>query len=158
RRMVMSRLLRGRAGASLLATLCLTGPLAANQPVALREAFPAGYHYHVASKVELTGGLTLPPEKDQPARTLQISAPSVIEYDERVLAHEKDGQVGKTVRFYRKIDFQRKVGTQDQVNTLRPAVRRLVVLRHNQVEVPFSPDGPMTWNEMDLIRTDVFTP
>jgi hypothetical protein len=26
------------------------------------------------------------------------------------------------------------------------------------VEVPFSPDGPLTWNEIDLVRTDVFTP
>src|SRR5262249_22182698 len=57
---------------------------------------------------------------------------------------------------YRRLDFQRKVGEQTQTSTLRPEVRRLVVLRHNQVEVPFSPDGPMTWNELDLIRTDVF--
>jgi hypothetical protein len=41
---------------------------------------------------------------------------------------------------------------------VRPEVRRMVILRQNQIEVPFSPDGPMTWNELDLIRTDVFTP
>jgi hypothetical protein len=34
----------------------------------------------------------------------------------------------------------------------------LVVLRHRNVEVPFSPDGPLQWGEMDLVRTDVFTP
>src|SRR5262249_52403746 len=34
----------------------------------------------------------------------------------------------------------------------------LVLLRHQQSEVPFSPDGPLTWNEIDLVRTDVFTP
>jgi hypothetical protein len=34
----------------------------------------------------------------------------------------------------------------------------MVVLRLKNVEVPFSPDGPLTWNEIDLVRTDVFTP
>src|SRR5262249_40103566 len=82
---------------------------------------------------------------------------SALEYDERVLSLEKDGRVAKTVRYYRQVAFQRKVGPQEQQNTLRPPVRRLVVLRHNQVEVPFSPDGPLTWGEMDLIRPDVFT-
>jgi hypothetical protein len=33
-----------------------------------------------------------------------------------------------------------------------------VVLRRNNLEVPFSPDGPLTSAEMDLVRTDVFTP
>jgi hypothetical protein len=148
----------GRACAALLVSAVASAPLLANQPVPLREVFPIGYHYHVSSRVELTGGLTLPPEKDQPARTLAVTGTSSIDYDERVLSLEKDGRVGKTVRSYRQITFQRKVGTQDQQNTLRPAVRRLVVLRQNQIEVPFSPDGPLTWNEMDLIRTDVFTP
>lgn len=154
----MSILIPGRARAALLVTLVLSHPLWADNPIRLREAFPVGYHYHVSSRVEVTGGLTLPAEKDQPERTLAVTGTSAIDYDERILSLEKDGQVGKTVRLYRRIDFQRKVGTQDQQNTLRPQVRRLVVLRHNQVEVPFSPDGPLTWGEMDQIRTDVFTP
>jgi hypothetical protein len=33
-----------------------------------------------------------------------------------------------------------------------------VLLRLAQAEVPFSPDGPLTWGEIDLVRTDVFTP
>src|SRR5262249_15401890 len=57
-----------------------------------------------------------------------------------------------------KMDFQRKVGEQVQQSSLRPTVRRLVILRHNQFEVPFSPEGPLTWSEIDLVRTDVFTP
>jgi hypothetical protein len=31
-------------------------------------------------------------------------------------------------------------------------------LRRGSTEVPFSPDGPLTWGEIDLVRTDVFTP
>jgi hypothetical protein len=37
-------------------------------------------------------------------------------------------------------------------------VRRIVEVRMNNTEVPFSPDGPLTWGEIDLLRTDVFTP
>jgi hypothetical protein len=37
-------------------------------------------------------------------------------------------------------------------------VRRLILLRHKNAEVPFSPDGPLTWGEIELVRTDVFTP
>jgi hypothetical protein len=33
-----------------------------------------------------------------------------------------------------------------------------VLLRHKHTEVPFSPDGPLIWGEIDLVRTDVFTP
>ena len=40
-----------------------------------------------------------------------------------------------------------------------PAVRRLVLLREGRDrKAPFSPDGPLTWGEIDLIRTDVFVP
>ncbi len=62
------------------------------------------------------------------------------------------------MRVYRKVDFQRTVGDAAQEATLRPEVRRLIILRLNQVEVPFSPDGPLMWGEIDLVRTDVFTP
>ena len=56
------------------------------------------------------------------------------------------------------IDLDRTVGDKPQEATLRPSVRRLVILRTGHREVPFSPDGPLTWAEIDLVRTDVFTP
>lgn len=134
-------------------------PLVAQEPLRLAEAFPAGYQYHVSSRVEIAGTVTLPPEKEKAApRTLPVSGESAIEYDERVLTVGSDGQPQKTFRIYRRLDFQRKIGDQPQQNALRPGVRRLVLVRHQSAEVPFSPDGPITWNEIDLVRTDVFTP
>src|SRR5579871_2218454 len=116
----------------------------AEDPIRLREQFPAGYQYHVSSRVELSGTLTLPAEKDgQAPKSLGVTGQSAQEYDERVLALAGDGQVQKTARIYRRIEFQRKVGDQQQESTIRPAVRRLVVLRHKNQEVPFSPDGPL---------------
>jgi hypothetical protein len=126
--------------------------------VLLRENFAPGYAYHVSARVELSGTLTLPPEKDKAAQTLAVTGSSAIEYDELVLGRDKDGQVQKTLRIYRKSDVQRKVGDQPQQTGIRPEVRRQVLLRHKQNEVPFSPDGPLTWAEIDLVRTDVFTP
>ncbi|HEV3257832.1 MAG TPA: hypothetical protein VG013_13180 [Gemmataceae bacterium] len=142
----------------LLASLGLTG-VSRSQTVQLREKFPAGYQYHVSTRVELSGTLTLPPVKGKPApKPLSVKGDSVLDYDERVLAAATDGQVERTVRVYRRVDFQRNVGDRPQQSTLRPEVRRLVLLRHKQLKVPFSPDGPLTWGEIDLVRTDVFTP
>jgi hypothetical protein len=151
--------LRGLRALLVLAAFTLAETARAQAPVRLAEAFAPGYEYHVSSRVEINGALTLPPEKaGQAPKALAVTGKSAIEYDERVLARERDGRVGKTVRLYRRIDFERNVGDQPQQSTIRPQVRRLVLLRLGQAEVPFSPDGPLTWQEIDLVRTDVFTP
>jgi len=142
--------------------VCLLAfPVAARAGEALRlqEVFPAGYQYHVSCRVELAGNLTLPAAKNQTAtKSLPVTGSSAIEYDERVLAADTGGPVERTLRLYRRIDFRRKIGDRPQESTIRPAVRRLVLLRHKNQEVPFSPDGPLMWAEIDLVRTDVFTP
>jgi hypothetical protein len=141
------------------ASLIAIGPVWADERISLSEQFPVGYQYHVSTRVELAGTLSLPAEKDGPtAKPLPVTGTSAIEYDERVLSRQTSGAVEKTARIYRRVEFQRKVGDRPQESTIRPAVRRLVVLRHKHVEVPFSPDGPLTWGEIDLVRTDVFTP
>ncbi len=125
-----------------------------SQAIRMVEVFAPGYQYHVSCRVNINGSLN---SMDAKEKTLALSGSSAIEFDERVLT-EKEGNVAKTIRVYRKMDFERKVGTQLQQSSLRPAIRRMVILRHNQYEVPFSPDGPLTWGEIDLVRTDVFTP
>ena len=130
----------------------------AQESVRLQERFSPNYQYRVSSRVELAGRLSLPPEKDKTSTPLTIKGTSAIDYDERVLAVRNDGQVDKTVRIYRRMDFERQVGPQLQKNALREEVRRLVVLRRGHLEVPFCPEGPLTWGEIDLVRTDVFTP
>src|SRR5262245_27887059 len=130
----------------------------ADEPVSLRETFAAGYQYRVKAHVSGTGELTLPPEKDKAApETLRIEATSGIDYDERVL-EVTSGEVRKTLRLYRNVEFHRTQGKLEHDNTIRPAVRRMVVMRVKNTEVPFSPDGPLTYGEIDIVRTDVFTP
>jgi hypothetical protein len=149
--------------AALLFTAAFVGvasrlPAQTPEPVRLVETFAPGSAYHVNCRVRINGWLTLPPDKGQPAgKKLDVRGESKIEYDERVL-EVKEQRVDRTVRFYRRMDFNRKVGGEEQQSSLRPDVRRLVILRHKQFEVPFAPAGPLLWSEIDLVRTDVFTP
>jgi hypothetical protein len=146
-------------GATLAACLLVTSPVRAEEPIHPGERFSPGYQYHVSVRVDLTGTLSLPAEKGKAAPApLTLNGDSAIEYDERVLTAANDGTVQKTMRLCRRTDFRRTLGNRPQENTLRPAVHRLVILRRDNAEVPFSPDGPLTWGEIDLIRTDVFTP
>jgi hypothetical protein len=146
-----------QAAAAWLVLSCCAA-VSAQEAITLRESFRSGYEYHVSTRVELSGTLTLPAEKEKSVKPLPVLGTSAIEYDERVLNVAAAGAVDKTMRIYRRVDFQRQVGGRPQQSTVRPEVRRLVLLRLNQVEVPFSPDGPLTWGEIDLVRTDVFTP
>lgn len=130
----------------------------AGEQVRFREDFSPGRQYHVSVRVQIAGSLTLPAEASAAPKVLTITGSSAIEYDERILTAGADRTVQKTIRNYQRMDFERKVGDQQQQNSLRPEVRRLVVLRQNQVEVPFAPAGPLMWGELDLVRTDVFTP
>ena len=134
--------------------------LAGDDGVVLREAFPEGYTYRVSCSTDFSGTLQVPSgeTKGDKTKPLKVSGSSAIEYDERVLEGSRFGPVDKTLRVYRRIDFQRRVDTETQKSTIRPEVRRMVVLRQNQVKASFSLEGPLTWEELDLVRTDVFTP
>ncbi len=148
-------LLRHRSWIAPAAVLLLAARgVGQEQTIRMLETFAPGYQYHVSCRVNITGSLKSADIKD---KQLTLTGSSAIEFDERVLV-EKEKRVDKTVRVYQKMDFERTVGTQHQQSSLRPSVRRMVILRHNQFEVPFSPEGPLTWGEIDLVRTDVFTP
>ena len=140
---------------------------AAEEPIRFQESFPPGYQYHVSTRVELSGSLSLageagggssPKGNQAMPKALPVTGTSAIDYDERVLDTAAGGQVQKTLRIFRRIDFQRQVGDRTQETTIRPTVRRMVLMRLKHTEVPFSPEGPLTWGEIDLVRTDVFTP
>ena len=142
-------------------TLACFASAAAGQPneaVRIGENFSKDAQYHVSCQVEITGVLAVPGAKDANPRSLKVTGKSSIKYDERLLSLNADRKVDRTVRFYRQLEFDRKVGDEEQQSKLRPAVHRLVILRHNQYEVPFCPNGPLTWGEIELVRTDVFAP
>lgn len=139
--------------------LAAGSPLLAQSRVRLQETFPAGRTHQVSCRVEISGKMTVPTGKEgETGKELAVTGKSTLDYEERILALNKDQQVERSVRQYGRLDFRREIGEQLQESSLRPGVRRLVILRRNQFEVPFSPDGPLTWGEIDLVRTDVFVP
>jgi hypothetical protein len=151
----MMRTLVSRLG--LWAVVLAAGHARAQDAIRLEERFPLGYQYRVSMRVDLTGSLTQPAEKGQAPKTLAVVGDSAIDYDERVL-DVADGTVRRALRLVRRMDFRRTIGDRPQETSLRKTVSRLVLLRRGHTEVPFSPDGPLTWGEIDMVRTDVFTP
>ena len=108
---------------------------AAEETFRMQERFPVGYQYHVKTRVELSGTLTPPAVKGKAAAPLKLQGESAIDYDERILALDARGVVSKTVRICQRLDFRRTLAGQSQQLALRPAVRRLVVLRRGTTEV-----------------------
>jgi hypothetical protein len=146
---------------STAVVLAIVAPvLSAAEPIQMREAVVAGSQCHVAIREEATGELRLPAEGNKPAPPpLQVRGHGALEYDERILdMGTANNPAPRTLRIYRRVELERTVDDQPQESTLRPAIRRLVILRNGHREVPFSPDGPMTWGEVHLISKDVFTP
>ncbi|HLW64195.1 MAG TPA: hypothetical protein VKS79_02675, partial [Gemmataceae bacterium] len=141
-----------------LSVLLVPVALRAEEPIRLQEQFTPGYQYHVSSKLTGTSTLSLPPDKDNPkGRSLEGTGDSAIDYDERILDPSKE-DMQKTLRIYRRLEVQRTTGKDKMDSLLRPEVRRIVVTRANALKNGFSPDGPLTFQEIDLLRTDVFTP
>ncbi len=136
----------------------LAGSARSQDAILFAEKFDPAEPYRVELKVRLSGRLAVPTEKGKAPQVLPISGSSTLIYDERPLAAE-DAKTAKAIRAYREVEFARTVDGKDQKAEIRPAVRRMVVLRSDRgKKAPFSPDGPLTWGEIDVVRTDLFTP
>jgi hypothetical protein len=141
----------------LLSLLLFSSPVMAQDTVTLSEEFRTDRATKVDVVVRLDGKLSVPIDKDKAPQVLAISGKSRVSYDERLLPSEEQGQL-KTVRCYREVDFQRTLGNTHQDAGIRQSVRRMLVIKSENRRAPFSPDGPLTWGEIDVVRTDVFNP
>lgn len=131
---------------------------AAQDDVVLAERFDPTDAYRVELKVRLSGRLAIPGESGKIPTVVPMSGSSLLTYDERPLP-PGDPKTLSALRVYRDVQFARTVGGRDQSAEVRPAVRRMVVLRSDRgKKAPFSPDGPLTWGEIDVVRTDLFAP
>ena len=91
-----------------------------------------------------------------PNGMVAIRGEALVEYDERVVERAPSGEPVRTIRQYQKASLVREQAGQSGEGLLRPALNPIVILRQGTTEVPFSPRGPMTLGEVDLLRTDVF--
>ena len=142
---------------SLIVSVVVVTSIFGQESCRLEERFLPGYEYTVTSQLSLLGELTVPLDKGKSER-VKISGSSRIEYAERIRPPEEMTSAPKVLRSYKFIEFERTVGDDHRKMTLRPEVRRVVVLKGQRSKVIFSTDGPLTWGEMDMIRTDLLLP
>lgn len=138
----------------LVAVLLFT-QLSYAEPVRLIDKSASGSQYRVATDSTIVGELQAPTQKDKPPQTIKISGQSRIDYVERILPNDPREAEYKSLRIYELVEFKKKSADRTDESTIRPAVRRLVLMKKGQHKVPFSPDGPLVWSEIDLLRTDI---
>lgn len=126
--------------------------------VRLVESAPAGTEYRVITELTYTGELSLPGEKGKPAERVKTSGKSGIDYAERILAADPKEADHKALRVYDKMDFRKTTGDRTDQLTLRESVRRVVVLKRGPEKMPFSPDGPLKWGEIEMLKSDFVVP
>lgn len=119
-------------------------------PSANGQGAVSGDTHSIRSRGSLTGTLQGPGGK------IPIKGESTVEYEERVLDRAATGEPVRTIRAYSKAKLVREQGDQIGEGMLRPVLNPIVILRQGSTEVPFSPRGPLTLGEVDLLRTDVF--
>lgn len=128
------------------------------QPVRLVEKAPPGAEYRVVAVSTIAGELLIPSAKDKPPERVKVTGKSEIDYAEIILAVDPKEADHKSLRVYERIDFKKVTGDRTDETILRPAVRRLVMQKKGHAKVPFSPDGPLIWAEIDALRTDFMVP
>ena len=142
----------------LVAVLMSVGPAAGQDAIRLIDRFDPADSYRVDLRGSVSGKLTVPTEPGKPPKVVAMAGTSLTSYDERPLPPD-DTRTDRVVRIYRDVQFRRTVGDREQEAGIRPAVRRMVVLRSDHgKKAPFSPDGPLQWGEIDVVRTDLFVP
>jgi len=127
----------------------------------LYEDFKSQSAVRVEIQTTLSGRLALPDranERGGKPQLVTVTGVAKLVYDEVLLPRDAEGNL-VVVRQYREVDFQRRLGDNDQKAEVRAAVRRMVVVRNEAgKKVPFSPDGPLTLAEIDVVRNDLFAP
>jgi hypothetical protein len=131
-----------------------------DSPLALRESLEVGTTLEVSSSVSVKGTITKSKDSGNQATTAAISASGVTQYRERVLDAAGPHGVAATVRRYVRAGLDKQTIDGPQRIVLRSAAERIVVRRANRQSTIFSPDGPLTAPEHDMLKADPaeFTP
>lgn len=143
---------------TVVTLLAATGFSAADEPVRPVDKSAPGSEFRVVTNSTISGELLTPVAKDRPPAKIGIAGRSSIDYVERTLPVDAKDADFKSLRVYETIAFRKTAGDRTDEMTLRPAVRRLVFMKKGPHKVPFSPDGPLLWAEIDLLRTDIVVP
>lgn len=139
---------RWRAGLVILFTACLTTAQAA-ESYDLTSAMKSGYAQAVRTAVEVKGDLKLNSDgKD--VLTVPMLAQADLQYAERFLAIKAGGSL-RAARHYEKAEATIQIKNTELKQNLREERRLLVAQYRGEEAVLFSPLGPLTREELELV-------
>jgi hypothetical protein len=133
--------------------MALVGIVKADDKVMLREQLQPGDTWAVTIKFSAKGNQVAPADGDK-ASSLPFSAQGLFAYEEKVLPIEPDAKdlAGKTVRFYTQASLESSVRDSRTTRTLRDSVRVVVNELRGGRPFLFSPSGPLTVEEFDMVQ------
>jgi hypothetical protein len=136
---------------TLLTAMLATANFASAKEYPLVTGRDAGEVSQVEVLLEVGGELTLQDEKDKKTHHLKTSVVGTLVYDEKLGATGKAAGETRGVRQYRRCDAVIKIDKGTTKARLRDD-RRLVALATGERQMTlFSPSGPLTQEELDLI-------
>lgn len=133
-----------------LAAACPLAALSAGD-VELIAGRRTGQVQRVTTVVEVRGELTVNAD-GQDVRRLPMEAKAELKYTERSLPARAGKAAATTVRHYASAEAEFRIQDTPLRQTLRPD-RRLIVADVQEATTLFSPSGPLTREELDLIET-----
>jgi hypothetical protein len=137
--------------ALLYVTVVLSAPaLAASDVVDFRPAAQMGSYRQAKVVVEVEGKLKLNAD-GQEVKHLPLKVQGELNYVERVLSQSKQWSEARLVRSYQSAQAKIRLHESDLTNELRPERRIIAVESNAKDSVLFSPQGPLTREELDLI-------
>lgn len=140
--------------AATLVTLIALGPTARAQPVTLDEAPAPGACFRYSIELDLSGKMFITQENTKETVRLEAKARHI--FSERTLT-TADGLPARSARHYEDARASAVVDV-EKVNRALPDDRRLIVtIRNSEGSFGFSPAGPLTRDELDLV-TEHFNP
>jgi hypothetical protein len=129
-----------------------------DQYVTIQEIVKPGMSVEIKTSVNLTGSLTELKSDAKRPNTISVWASGQSHYRERFLDVANKGEVTTLARRYLKAMLEKERGEAKQGIQLRSAVERIAVERIDDQTTLFSPDGPLTGPELDLLRAESFVP
>ena len=126
---------------------------AATDLVDLRPPTQAGGYRVVKAIVDVEGKLKLNPDGKE-VQHLPLKVSGELNYSERVLAQSKQWSEVRLARSYQSAAAKLKLHDTEMANSLRPERRLIVVESGSKAAAQlFSPAGPLTREELDLVET-----
>jgi hypothetical protein len=137
-----------RFAGTMVLTLVACGTVHA-QSVTLAENTRVNDCFKVGLSMRLTGEMVVVRE-GKPA-TLKLGATAEHRYGERVLALSREGLISKAARYYDDAKASITVDGSATARVLRPERRLAISQRQNDTFLCYSPQGPLTRDELESI-------